>query len=551
MTSQPTEIRDLDRSAVRGIAWTGAAKWGTQLLSWLSTLVVARILTPADYGVAGMAMVYVGLVQLVNEFGLGPAVVQGRDLSPRQLASLNTVSVGLGAAFCAVSIGLSGPVARFFAEDAIGSAVLVLSSTFLVSGFQVLPRAILTRDMRFRSLALADALEAIVRTATALTLALLGFRYWALVLAGVTGRIASTITLSALGPCPFARPGPWRSIAAPLKFGWHVVAASLAWYIYSNADVTVVGRRLGAASLGAYTLAWSLASVPLERVVELFGRVAPALFSAVQNQREALQRYVLRLTEIVSLVTFPAAAGLALVAPDVVAVVLGPRWEAAVGPLRLLALAAGLRSVGPLLNQVLVAKGRPDLTMWTTAWTAAILAPLFYVGSWWGTIGVAGVWVVGYPCTLFGLTARYTLASSGITMRSYLGALWPAARASAVMAGVVLLVTSQVDRGPGLVRLAVTVGAGILSYAACLLLLNRTELVTYAQWFRSTMKQRPPSPNAATVPEHAAESMISPHGDSSAVDPVAKGDCDGCEPEPGAAGSAAGLRGTGGDRQDK
>ncbi len=496
MDTQSTRIHDLDRSAVRGIAWTGAAKWGTQVLSWLSTLVVARILTPADYGIAGMAMVYVGLVQLVNEFGLGPAVVQGRDLTPRQLASLNTLSVGLGTIFCALSVALSGPVAWFFGEPAIGSVILVLSSTFFVSGFQVLPRAVLTREMRFRGLALADALEAVVRTATALTLALLGFGYWALVLAGVTGRLANTVTLSILRPCPFAVPRPWRSIAAPVRFGWHVVAGSLAWYTYSNADVTIVGRTLGAASLGAYTLAWSLASVPLERVVELFGRVAPALFSAVQNQREALQRYVLRLTEIVSLVTFPAGAGLALVAPDLVAVLLGPRWESAVGPLRLLAIAAGLRAVGPLLNQVLVARGRPDLTMWATVWTAAILAPLFYVCSRWGVTGVAAVWVIAYPCTMFGLTARYALASCGLTMRQYLGALWPAARATAVMSCAVFLVGTQMEGAGGLVRLPAVVGAGALAYASCLLLLNKAELVAYVQWYRTTIR-RQAQPDAA------------------------------------------------------
>jgi O-antigen/teichoic acid export membrane protein len=347
--------------------------------------------------------------------------------------------------------------------------------------------------MRFRSLALADGVEAVLRTLTALTLAALGFRYWALVLAGVVGRLASTVALAAICHRRLAMPSPWQSIAVPVRFGAHVVAGGLAWYAYTNADIIVVGRCLGVDSLGLYTLAWSLASVPLERIFELIGRVTPALFSAVQQDVEALQRYLFRFTEVIALFTFPAGVGLALVAPEAVSLVLGPRWEAAVGPLQFMAVAAALRSVAPLLNQILVAKGRPDLTMWGTIWIVAILSPLFYVGSRWGVSGVAAVWVLGYPIVTCAFPLRYTLSLSKLRLGAYLRALWLPARATAVMSAAVLLTNRLTLPYATVTRLTAAVGVGVLAYAASHLALNRVELARYLRWYRSTIRAGTPA----------------------------------------------------------
>src|SRR6185369_16249399 len=103
----PSPTHELDRSLLRGIAWTGGVKTATQILSWLTTLVVARLLSPNDYGIAGMAMVYVGFVQLVNEFGLSAAVVQRRDLTDQQIAKLGGLSILLGVGLCLVSIAIA------------------------------------------------------------------------------------------------------------------------------------------------------------------------------------------------------------------------------------------------------------------------------------------------------------------------------------------------------------------------------------------------------------------------------------------------------------
>jgi Membrane protein involved in the export of O-antigen and teichoic acid len=347
----------LDRSLVYGIAWTGVFKWTTQVLTWLSTLIIARLLSPEDYGLAAMATVYIAFVQLVNEFGISAAVVQRRDLTKDQVAKLGGLSMILGIGFFLVSVALSTPVAAFFGEQAVQPIVLVLSTTFILSGIQVLPRSLLTREFCFQRLAWIDAAEAITATVVTLLLAIIGFGYWALVIGIVAGRLISTVGTVISYRHPIAWPVEFHTIAIPVTFGAHMVVTSIAWFIFRNADIMTIGQRLGKTALGAYMLGWSIASIPIDRIGEMITRVAPAVFAAVQHDPAALRRYLLRLTEVITLATFPVAAGLALLGDEFVLLFLGEAWRPAIEPLRLLALAAIFRSVVPVLNQVLVATG--------------------------------------------------------------------------------------------------------------------------------------------------------------------------------------------------
>src|SRR4029077_77599 len=182
-----TRARDLDRSLIKGIAWTGAMRWGTQALSWASTLVVAHLLAPTDYGLVAMALVYLGLAQLVNEFGLGTVIVMRRDLVEHQIARLGGLSVLLGAGFVGLSALLAGPVAQFFGEPTVRWLIMASSLTFITGAFQVVPRALLAKDLDFRRLAWADGTEALLSTIGTLALAVSGLKYWALVLGPIVG----------------------------------------------------------------------------------------------------------------------------------------------------------------------------------------------------------------------------------------------------------------------------------------------------------------------------------------------------------------------------
>jgi O-antigen/teichoic acid export membrane protein len=465
--AQPSATRELDRSLMRGLAWTGAARWLTQLLSWASTLVVARLLTPTDYGLVGMALVYFSFMQLVNEFGLGAAIVTLRHLTEPQVARLGGLALLLSCGFVAVSVLLAGPVATFFGEPAVRWLIIAYSVGFITSAVQTVPRSLLQRDLDFRRLAGVDGAEALVQTLATLALAVAGFRYWSLVGGFLVARVTSAALLTMWRPHRFAWPRGRDITAEGVTFGWQIALARIAWYLYSNADFAVVGRVLGKAALGAYTLGWTIASIPVDRVTSLVGSVTPAVLSAVQHDRLALQRYLKNLTEGLSLITFPASVGIALVADQLVVAVLGDRWRPAIVPLQLLALSAALRSVSPLLPPIIVATGHTRRNLQFTVLAALILPTLFYLGTHWGTAGVAAAWVVGHPVFVMSLYVACALRVTGLGLSGYLRSLAPATGGTLLMSAVVLGVRLVApDTWPVGVRLGTQVLSGVVTYGA-------------------------------------------------------------------------------------
>ena len=462
---------NLGGSMARAIAWNAAAKWTTQIVTWASTIVVARLLTPYDYGLVGMAGLYLALATLIGQVGIGDAIVALRDLTDRQIAELNTVSLIIGVGLVGISCLLAHPLARFFSSPPLSAVVVVASATYVCGAPQIVPRALLQKEFRFRLLASIEMGRAFCQVIVTLVLVWLRFGYWSLILGTVAGAAAATILTLFWKRHPFSMPRP-GTLRRELKFSVHVMLTGISWYIYDNADFGVAGRVLGDIPLGNYTVAWTIASAPVERIANLVTNVTPAYFSALQHSSEELRRYFLRLTEILSLVTIPASIGLALTADYLLPVVLGPKWYAAIGPLRLLGIFVAFRSLTTILPSLLTAVGEARFVMWATVATTIIMPLAFYFGSRWGTNGIAAAWVIAYPPIMVPMFWR-VLKRTKTTVRDYLHTIMPASSASILMAVAVLLLRLILpQRVHSTVDLGVLIGVGALSYSGALLLFH-------------------------------------------------------------------------------
>lgn len=467
-----------------GIAWTGGTKWATQILSWAATIVVARILSPADYGLMGMAAVYVGLVTLVNEFGLTAAILRHRELTEQQIARVGGFSVMVGLTIAAISVTISPFIARFYGEPAVATIIAVLSLNFVFGSLGVLPRSLLARDLAYPRLAMIDGVTNVTQMLTMLAFAIGGFRYMALVYGSLAGSACGALLALWSRPHKLAWPSSFDTIGAALHVGWHIVVGRLAWYTYNTADFAVVGRVLGKQSLGAYTLGWEIATMPVERISSLVSSVTPGIFSAVQHDIVALRRYFLGVVEGLAFITLPAAAGLALIAGEFVPVVLGSQWLGAVVPLRLLALYGGVRSIDTVTPQVLIYTGNSRASMWYSVIAALVMPVLFVVGTRYGVGGVAAVWIVAYPLVV---APQYRLAFRVLEMPAgqYFKTLWPAVSSTAIMAaavGIVLIALPQ-TLAP-VTRLAAEVLVGIAVYAGMIAWRHRARALAFVSIVR-------------------------------------------------------------------
>ena len=474
----PVEARALDGSLLRGVAWIATARWASQVFTWVSWLIVARLLSPEDYGLVGMAALYLGLITLLSEFGLGTAVLAIRELSREQISQLNGLAVLLGAASLVTSCVMAIPLGRFFHAPQLPLVVAAMSTVFVITSFKTVPLALLQRDLRFRALALVDLGQALVLAVGMIGFAVAGFRYWTLVCGAVLGALISTGAVLRLRHPPLTWPRP-KSLKRAMTLSADVVIARLCWYASANADFVVAGRILGQAALGFYSVGWTLASISVDRVAALIGQVTPAFFSAVQRDPAAIRRYVLRITEGLALITFPVSLGLALVARDFVLVVLGPKWEATIAPLQVLAAYAAFRSITPLLPQVLQIIGDSRFEMWRMVAAAVVMPICFYVGGQrWGTVGLALAWVLVDPLFSFALYRR-VFSRIGLSPKAYVVALWPALSGTALMAAVVLAVGVFGGSERAGARLAAQIGAGVVTYGLACLVLHRERLVAF------------------------------------------------------------------------
>lgn len=489
------ELRHLDNVLARGVAWTAAVKWLTQMVTWGATVFVARLLAPSDYGLVGMAAIYISLFTLFSEFGIGTAVVTIQDLTEDQVSQLNTLSLFLGLLGSMISVAAAIPLAKFFHAPALPLVVIVLSGGFIVSGIRTVPYSLLQKELRFKLLAVIEGLQSVVQALVTLVFAFLGFGYWALVLGILSFSITPTGLTLIWRRQSFAFP-KFSSIRKALQYSRDVVIGRLCLQFYHDSDFIIAGRVLGEAPLGAYTLAWTLANAPLEKLTALVNRVTPSLFAKIQTDPDALRRYLRNITGAMALIIFPATIGIAVVAPEFVPLVLGSKWIGVVAPLELLALHALFRSNVILLTPFLNVIGEERLVMWNSVVAMIILPISFYVGSRWGTAGIATGWVVVFPLLQLPLFSRI-LHRINLRRSEYLGALWPALSSCAVMAVSIEILKSVSNAvWPLYARLASEILVGVIAYGMVLVLFHRTYLRGILQ-FVTALRLGPTYPSLA------------------------------------------------------
>jgi O-antigen/teichoic acid export membrane protein len=477
--------RRLDVHFAGGVAWTAGAKWFTQIFSWAALFVSARLLSTSDFGISDMASYSFLLTNLLAEFGIGTAVLQMRELEPGVLAQLHSFSCLLCTLVYVASLPTAPLLAHFFHNDHLTALIMVNNLAFFLTGFQAVPLGLLQRDMDYRRLSLAEALQALTQALATVISAWLGLGYWSLIVGGGCGKVTAIALVSSWKRVPFAVPH-WKDIQTPIRLGWHTAVGRLAWSCYTQADGIVVGRALGGAVLGSYRMSMNLASAPAEKVSTLIMRAAGPLFARVQGDDTLVRRYFLILTEALTVIELPLMLGLGIMAPEMVQVVLGPKWSAVVTPLRWLVLFMTLRTLGTLMEQVLISQRRTGFTMRMSLMNLCVMPVALYLAAGWkGTSGVAAAWVLLAPLTILPLAWKVS-KTIHLGFRGFASALLPATVGVAVMAGALLALRTwlALKPWPAIISLALQVSVGGAVYGGVLLALFRERVLRYTRFLR-------------------------------------------------------------------
>lgn len=459
--------RALDRTLARGVAWLGVMRTFAQVVTWSSTILVARLLHADDYGIVSIAAIFVGIPGFFTEFGVARTIVLSRIRDETTVAQLHALCIGIGAAFALLLAAGAVPLARAYGEPRLAAVVLALALSPLAGGLAAVPQMRLQQAMDYRRIAALELVRSLSQTGTVLGLALAGVRYWALP-AGIL--VASLVHMIASVRFGWLRPRRPEAgtLRAPLAYARHVIAGPLLWHVACHADFAVIGRVLDIAAVGFYQFAWNFASLPGEKITNVVQGAASPFFGSIGDDHAALRRYLLVVTESLAVIIVPVLAGFMCVAPDMIPVVFGAKWVPAVLPLQVLVAYALVQNLVVILNLVAGAAGLARLGTITGS-VLVVVMPLLFWGAarWHGIVGVAAVWALVQPLLLVVplLAARRRL---GLAVRDYVGALRGPMIAAAVMVVAVAAVAWAMRGAPPVLRLVATIATGAAVYPAVL-----------------------------------------------------------------------------------
>ena len=366
---------DLAGRSVRGGAVTMSAQAVGLVLHLAATVILARLLTPGDYGLVAMVAAVTGFVALFQDAGLSAATVQRADVTHAQVSTLFWVNVAVSVVLGTVTCALAPAVAWFYDEPRLTAVAAVAGGTFLFGGLAVQHAALLRRQMRFGTLAGVQLGAQAVGLAVALAAAWAGAGYWALVAFSASSSAVNALLVWLTCGWRPGRPARAAGVGGLLRFGGHLTGFNTANYFSRNADNVLIGWWWGAGPLGLYSRAYALLMLPLRQVNgPLAGVMVPAL-SRLADDRARRERAYLRTVAAVALATMPPAAGLAVAADEVIAVALGPRWTGAVPIFRWLAVLAVVQPACNTAGWLFTASGHTAaLSRWGLASAAAITA---------------------------------------------------------------------------------------------------------------------------------------------------------------------------------
>ena len=459
-------------TVVSGLRWTLAGRVTAQVITWAITLVVIRILTPTDYGLLAMSTVFVALLSVFSEIGLGPAIVQRSAIDVPTLRKLFGTVLVVHALLMTLLLLTAPIIAQFYGEARVSTVMRVLSLQLVVAAFGIVPDALLQRDMNFRQRSLIELSAAIAGAVVTLVMALGGKGVWALVTGTLLTQAWRVIGINIISPFPYWPTFSFKGLRSFVTFGGSLTASQLLWLFYSQADMLLAGRWLGKEVLGFYSVAMHLASLPNQRLAGIINNVAFPAFSRVQHDLQFIGSSVLTGVRMLSLAAFAVLWGVSSVAPEIVAVFLGDTWEPAALPLQILGFVMPLRMIANFIPNAVQGLGRSDILLSNAIVTAVIGTLAFFIGVHWGLFGLCVAWLVATPLIfLHNMTRSLSVLNLSLTQLGW--AMLPPAIAAAMMYAVVLALRSGMVAYSAGTRLVVLVAAGAVAYVAVSFIVNR------------------------------------------------------------------------------
>jgi O-antigen/teichoic acid export membrane protein len=463
----------MEEKAIRGIPWTFLTLAGSRLVQIAGTVVLARLLVPEDFGLVALALTISIFLGLVASLGLGGVFVVEQDLTEREKGTYLTMFLLMGAAFAVVMAALAPLAARVFEEPRLDDIVLAMSvMVFFSGGLNWFYEALMQRELEFRSRFAAQMVQAVTYTGTGVLLAALGAGVWSLVAGQVVSAAAYAVALLWLAPYR-VRPAFDRAAAAHgVREGQGFLVQVVTSFAAQNVDIVVVGRVLGAARLGYYSMALRLSELPNWVIAESVSKVTFPGFARMRTRGEDVRPAFLSALKLVAFATCPFGIVLSGAAEPITLVVFGDQWAGMIGPLGVLGIWAAVKPVRGTIAWFLNSIGYQALLGRISLAMLVLLAPTVWAAARYGGITEVAWVVLGESVVATAALAWFARTRAGVSF----GLQWQALASVAFACPVAWIACRAVAEATadavGVVQLCAPLAVGLGAYLAMILLVD-------------------------------------------------------------------------------
>ncbi len=485
----PTQEVGIDRDALGGqvrqaVFWRTGTQIVSQTISWTATLVVIRLLEPADYGLVAMAQVMMTFLDFLNGYGFASALIQSKQLARQAIRQALGITILLNCSIAALQIAIAPMVAAYYGRPEVADLLRLLAFVYVATPFIIIPEVILSRGLDFKKQAIVNLTAAVIGAGVSLYCALSGYGVWTLIYAPLAVSFARGVGLT-LAARLFVPPSfDFRGAGGIAKFGGAMMASHLFWVVQTQSDIFIAGRIYTPTEIGLYAQALFLTQLVMAKFVPALNQVAFPAYARLQDDLPSLRWGFLGSVRLIMLATAPIYIGIAASAAPLVEVLFGTKWLAMAPMMQFLGFAMPLMTLQILFAPMHNALGRPDLSVKSAACGALLFGAAFLVGARFGVIGLAIAWLVSSPLLLW-VTVRLGQSLTGISLGEISRAAMPAI-ASAVMMGAIV---SGIDQSfaphlSPIPHLLLLVTIGVATYAALSWWLQREALLRLAALLR-------------------------------------------------------------------
>jgi PST family polysaccharide transporter len=350
-----------------------------------------------------MVVVFTGFVQIFIDYGLTTALVYRIVISEELLSSCFWISLAMGLALTILLCACAPMLARLYNEPVLITITIALASTFFISSLGTIQKALLTRKMNFKTLAVTEIATIAVSGCIAVAMAYKGYGVWSLVWQAIVSNMTMSATLWFLSSWRPRLLFKWSEIKEIMSYSLNQVGYSAVSYWSGNLDNLLIGKYLGSSALGFYNLAYNMLLLPLNNISAVLGRVMFPALSSIQNDKRLVRDYYIKANRYIATLTFPMMAGLFVLAPQFIHLVFGPQWTRSIFLFQILAVLSLPQSIAANIGWIYASQGRTDIQFkWGIFYTLAVTIS-FIIGLHWNVEGVTMaytiVWyAIMYPC---------------------------------------------------------------------------------------------------------------------------------------------------------